>query len=69
MFSIVTEGPLYHVMNGWWDHPDAIKLYDEFGELLERYGLYWEMGRAVDIHIHPINRDKYYDTWLKPHLR
>ena len=69
LFSLTTEGIFNHVINGLVDHPDAVELYQDFGRLLERYGLYWEMGRSWDIHIYPIHPKTYYKTWVQPHLR
>lgn len=47
--TMTFEGNLYELLNGYWDNEfnDTYqKMYDDFGKIFEKYGLYYELGYA-----------------------
>ena len=47
ILSMSFEGPLYHVLNSYV--PGWVKLEDEFRNIFEKYGVYYEMGHAWNL--------------------
>jgi hypothetical protein len=47
ILSMSFEGPLYHVLNGYTS--GWVKLEDEFRNIFEKYGVYYEMGHAWNL--------------------
>lgn len=46
-FVIVSEGPFYMLMNGYYDTPAAYALQEEFVELLDSFGLWYDQGDHI----------------------
>ena len=47
--TMTFEGNLYELLNGYWDsefNDTYQKMYDDFGKIFEKYGLYYELGYA-----------------------
>ena len=55
ILSMSFEGDLYDILNGYTDY--AYGLQDKFNELLEKYGLYYELGNSWNLSLYPINDD------------
>ena len=45
ILSMSFEGNLYDVLNGYW----GAKIKKEFSNILEKYGLYYELGNAWNL--------------------
>lgn len=55
LLTIVTEGPLYALLNrGDW--PEAAGQLKALEEFLEEMGVYWDLGYAWSVHIYPTGR-------------
>ena len=50
ILSMVFEGPFYELMNGDWFSDTLI---DQFNEILEKYGLWYEQGMAFNLSTYP----------------
>ena len=55
ILSMSFEGPLYEVMNGWREKD--FKLQERFQKILDRYGLYYELGNAWNLTCFPSKED------------
>lgn len=49
MLSMSFEGPLYELLNGYID---CRELTDEFMELFNKYGVYYELGNAWNLSVY-----------------
>lgn len=45
ILSMSFEGSLYEVLNGYW----GAKLEEEFSKILEKHGLYYELGNSWNL--------------------
>lgn len=55
ILSMSFEGSFYHVLNGYTKR--AFDLQDKFSEILERYGVYYELGHSWNLSCYPTNDD------------
>ena len=44
--SMSFEGPLYDIVNGYFDIPGTQKLEAEFSDIFHKHGFYYELGNA-----------------------
>ena len=51
ILSMSFEGALYDVLNGWDKYSD--KMQEKFMNILEKYGLYYELGNAWNLSCFP----------------
>ena len=66
ILSMSFEGALYHVLNGWDEYSDRIQ--EKFMNLLEEYGLYYELGHAWNLSCFP-SEIEYDDIEYTPYER
>jgi hypothetical protein len=52
LFTIVTEGPLYELIN-YAETPSAARLLAAFTEYVEAQGVWYELGYAWSLHFYP----------------
>lgn len=52
-FVIVSEGPFYMLMNGYYDTPAAYELQEQFIELLKNHGLWYDQGDHITFYVMP----------------
>jgi len=54
LFTIITEGPLYDLLNSYYSHPYADRLRRQLGQIMKKNGVYYELGFAWSMHFYPI---------------
>lgn len=50
--SMSFEGPLYRVINCYFENENWFKLYDEFCAIFDKYGMYFEQGHAWNLSVY-----------------
>ena len=53
---ILTEGPLYMLVNGYYETPAAERLLQQFTNMLRRHGLWYDLATAWKLTLHPLSR-------------
>ena len=49
--SMSFEGPLYMILNAYWENKTWLSWYEEFNALFERHGYYFEQGSAWNLSV------------------
>lgn len=50
--SMSFEGPLYKVLNVYWERESWTELYERFDDLFRKYGVYFEQGDAWNLSVY-----------------
>lgn len=54
LITITFEGTFYNIVNADGTSKESMRLEQEFSDLLEKYGLYYELGHAWNLSVYPI---------------
>ena len=54
LFTIVTEGPHYELVNSYMDSSSERKLTSQLDKLMKKLGIYYELGFAWSMHFYSV---------------
>lgn len=60
--TMIFEGPLYHIFNYYMDSSYCNEIIDGFNKILQKYGLYYEMGNAWNLGLYEISEGSFLNT-------
>lgn len=80
IITMIFEGPLYHIFNYYMDSSYCNEIIDGFNKILQKHGLYYEMGNAWNLGLYEISEGAFlkirytrmisaYSGWHESHER